>query len=206
MVDIRRCNKCGRRSNLYGDRDCVLGDDDLSGLGVRGTGWEGWCRICNLEWKHAEIEELLEIKRRNIIGPVWQTSRWFISERLHRVLLPLVAVRLGAPVDPVSEAALLAAAYKAKVHLGASCKTWRRLLIPSSSSFFIQEADYVREADTDDVLSDGAFDAHLPFVNPIAKLALARDAEGNIKVFTLLCRFLSEHQSFPLHCDVQLHR
>ena len=94
---------------------------------------------------------------------------------------------------PISEAALLAAAYKAKVHLGASCRTWRRLLIPSSSSFFIQEADYVRALDTDDELSDGAFDAHLPYVNPIAKLALARDAEGNIKVFTLLCRFLGEH-------------
>ena len=190
MVDIRRCNKCGRHSNLYGDRDCVVGHDELSGLGVRGTGWEGWCRICNLEWRHAEIEGRLETKRRKIIGPVLQTSRWFISEPLHRVILPLVAVSLGAPVDPVSEAALLAAAYKAKDHLEASCKTWRRLLIPSSSSLFIQEADYVREADTDDELSDGAFDAHLPFVNPIAKLSLARGAE---EVFTLLCRFLGEH-------------
>ena len=59
--------------------------------------------------------------------------------------------------------------------------------------FYIQEADYVKEAETDDQLSDGALDAHLPFVNPIAKLALAQDAEGNIKVLTLLCRFLGEH-------------
>ena len=150
--------------------------------------------ICNLEWRHAEIEELLETKRRKTIGPVLQTSRWFISERLHRVLLPLVAVRLGAPVDPVSEAALLAAAYKTMVHLGASCKTWRRLLIPKSS-FLIREAGYVREADTDDELLDGVFDAHLPFVNPIVKLSLARNPEGEIEVFTLLCRFLGEH-----HC------
>ena len=154
---------------------------------------EGWCRICNLEWRHAEIAGRLETKRRKIIGPALQTSRWFISEPLHRVILPLVAVSLGAPMAPISEAALLAAAYKAKVHLGASCRTWRRLLIPSCSSFFIQEADYVRALDTDDELSDGAFDAHLPYVNPIAKLALARGAEGNINVFTLLCRFLGEH-------------
>ena len=95
-------------------------------------------------------------------------------------------------MDAVSEAALLAAAYKAMVHFGASCKTWRRLLMPESS-FLIREADYVREAETDDELSDGALDAHLPFVNPIAKLALARNPEGGIEVFTLLCRFLGEH-------------
>ena len=48
--------------------------------------------------------------------------------------------------------------------------------MPKSS--LIREADYVREAETDDELSDGALDAHLPFVNPIATLALARNYEG----------------------------
>ena len=39
------------------------------------------------------------------------------------------------------------------------------------------EADYVREANTDDELSDGA---------------LARNHEGEVGMFTVLCRFLGE--------------
>ena len=99
---------------------------------------------------------------------------------------------MGAPADAVSEAALFVAAHKAMAHFKASCETWRMLLMPASC-FLIREANYVRGADIDDELSDGAFDAHLPFANPIAKLALARSAEGKIEVFTLLCSFLGEH-------------
>ena len=54
------------------------------------------------------------------------------------------------------------------------------------------EADYVREANTDDELSDGALDDQLPFVNPLVKFALARNHEGEVGVFTVLCRFLGE--------------
>ena len=93
-------------------------------------------------------------------------------------------------MDAVSEAALFVAAHKAMAHFKASCVTWRMLLMPPASCFLIREANYVRGVDIYDELSDGAFDAHLPFVNPIAKLALSR---GNTEVFTLLCSFLGEH-------------
>ena len=35
--DGRRCRRCGRRSQLFGDFD------------IR-TGWAGWCMMCNEEW------------------------------------------------------------------------------------------------------------------------------------------------------------
>ena len=34
----RRCMRCSRRSNLFGNRDVE-------------TEWEGWCSVCNAEWR-----------------------------------------------------------------------------------------------------------------------------------------------------------
>ena len=39
----RRCQRCGRRSMLFGDRDTE-------------TGWIGWCSVCNADWRAHEIE------------------------------------------------------------------------------------------------------------------------------------------------------
>ena len=35
--DGRRCRRCGRRSQLFGDRDVT-------------TGWTGWCGVCSAQW------------------------------------------------------------------------------------------------------------------------------------------------------------
>ena len=38
----RFCHRCGRCSNLFGNRDVE-------------TGWEGWCLICNADWHHHNV-------------------------------------------------------------------------------------------------------------------------------------------------------
>ena len=40
--DGRHCSRCNRRCNLFGSRDVE-------------TGWEGWCSVCNSEWKMHNI-------------------------------------------------------------------------------------------------------------------------------------------------------
>ena len=38
----RFCHRCGRPSNLFGDRDVK-------------TGWTGWCKVCNADWHHHDV-------------------------------------------------------------------------------------------------------------------------------------------------------
>ena len=35
--DGRRCNRCNRRSQIFGNRDVA-------------SGWEGYCNVCNMQW------------------------------------------------------------------------------------------------------------------------------------------------------------
>ena len=42
MSGDRFCHRCGRCSNLFGNRDVE-------------TGWYGWCLICNADWHHHNV-------------------------------------------------------------------------------------------------------------------------------------------------------
>ena len=58
--DGRRCRRCGRRAQLFGLRDIE-------------TGWEGWCDVCNAEWRWQRSESACSHCNR-----LWYTSSPFL--------------------------------------------------------------------------------------------------------------------------------
>ena len=58
--DGRRCRRCGRRAQLFGSRDIE-------------TGWEGWCRVCNAEWRWQRWDSACVYCNR-----LWYTSSPFL--------------------------------------------------------------------------------------------------------------------------------
>ena len=144
VVDL--CEKCSRPGFLYGTCDAE-------------TGWQGWCGICNVNWRYQRCK--------NTVAS---------SGVMQKYCGPSSSNLLLAVVDFLVPRTLLRSLHE-KVRI----RLWYRSLgfHCSCTPEVMKEDGTFSEADSEDELEDGVLDAALTFRNPLVKLQLARSLDDD---------------------------